>query len=402
MKTLIIKIALILAVSSIFLACANDNQPPSNTNTPAATKQKTVVAVDPCDECKVHTAEIFSGIKNGKQIKYRKCALGAAESCILVVSEENDFITEEDDSIYTDNNDDFSHDFNRQSFDESGIDTTAEEFVVSQDIPEEDEIVIEDDSEIQTEVQNCSCLSGTEVTKPTKAVDGNWYIYCLQNQDCYKKTSPPIAKNQGVRPAQVETRPAAKVQRPTQAARPVQPLKADCNCTKKCPEGCTVENFQGSSRYVCIDGGKKCIGGFVPVTKVVKTTPSKAVMGKVSLEKNDGGQKMVRPARTVEMSGSLSESGIASLFKERLNDIAQLVDDDFKTTVYYNELLPYISDENMEVVVLNKGGDAERPSFYNFYVDLKVRGGHSITKVEVFSTDEKGRASIMRVTIDKR
>jgi len=122
-----------------------------------------------------------------------------------------------------------------------------------------------------------------------------------------------------------------------------------------------------------------------PPPIAVTTTPRKIITAPVATA------KPVEPvARTIDLSSQLART-----LKTKLREIAKSSDYELKTNIYYNDLLPIIFKENMEVKIV-KNGIENKKSFYNYYNSLNIQGGQNITNVEVLDTKE-GKVTALRV-----
>ncbi len=88
-------------------------------------------------------------------------------------------------------------------------------------------------------------------------------------------------------------------------------------------------------------------------------------------------------------------SQLKSTLKAKLREIAKSADSELKTNIYYNDLMPIVSDENMMVRIVKNGVETEK-SFYNYYNTLNIQGGQNITKIEVLDT-EAGKVTALRI-----
>ncbi len=87
---------------------------------------------------------------------------------------------------------------------------------------------------------------------------------------------------------------------------------------------------------------------------------------------------------------------LATKLKNKFQEIARSNNDELKTNIYYNDLLPNVADENMSVKVSRNGQQIE-DTFYDYYNSLNIQGGQQISRVEVVNTDAEGKATALRV-----
>jgi len=87
---------------------------------------------------------------------------------------------------------------------------------------------------------------------------------------------------------------------------------------------------------------------------------------------------------------------LATTLKTKFQEIAGSNNDELKTNIYYNDLLPNVADENMPVNITRNGQQIE-DTFYDYYTKLNVQGGQRIARVEVLNTDTEGKATALRV-----
>ncbi len=95
------------------------------------------------------------------------------------------------------------------------------------------------------------------------------------------------------------------------------------------------------------------------------------------------------PPKSVEMD-------LATTMKTKFQEIANSNNDELKTNIYYNYLLPNIASENMPVKVTRDGRQIE-DTFYDYYNSLNIQGGQRISIVEVLNTNTEGKATSLRV-----
>jgi len=87
---------------------------------------------------------------------------------------------------------------------------------------------------------------------------------------------------------------------------------------------------------------------------------------------------------------------LATRLKTKFQQIAGSNNDELKTNIYYNDLLPNVADENMPVKVTRNGRQID-DTFYDYYNSLNIQGGQRIAIVEVLNTDAEGKATSLRV-----
>lgn len=87
---------------------------------------------------------------------------------------------------------------------------------------------------------------------------------------------------------------------------------------------------------------------------------------------------------------------LATTLKSKFQEIARSSNDELKTNIYYNDLLPNVADENMPVKISRNGQQIE-DTFYDYYNSLNIQGGQQISRVEVLNTDAEGKATSLRV-----
>lgn len=87
---------------------------------------------------------------------------------------------------------------------------------------------------------------------------------------------------------------------------------------------------------------------------------------------------------------------LATTLKTKFQEIARSDNDQLKTNIYYNDLLPNVADENMPVKV-TRNGQQINDTFYDYYTSLNIQGGQRIAIVEVLNTDATGKATALRV-----
>ncbi len=87
---------------------------------------------------------------------------------------------------------------------------------------------------------------------------------------------------------------------------------------------------------------------------------------------------------------------LATTLKTKFQEIARSDNDELKTNIYYNDLLPKVANENMPVKVTRNGKQIE-DTFYDYYNSLNIQGGQRIARVEVLNTDSEGKATALRV-----
>jgi len=87
---------------------------------------------------------------------------------------------------------------------------------------------------------------------------------------------------------------------------------------------------------------------------------------------------------------------LATTLKTKFQEIAGSSNDELKTNIYYNDLLPNVADENMPVNITRNGQQIE-DTFYDYYNSLNIQGGQRIARVEVLKTDAEGKATALRV-----
>lgn len=107
---------------------------------------------------------------------------------------------------------------------------------------------------------------------------------------------------------------------------------------------------------------------------------------------NDGqGKNTTAPPIVVVQSTENKEKDLATTLKTNFQKIADSKNNELKTNIYYDDLLPRIADENMPVKI--KKNNHERSSkFFDYYNTLSIQGGQRIASVKVVSTDAEGRA----------
>lgn len=106
---------------------------------------------------------------------------------------------------------------------------------------------------------------------------------------------------------------------------------------------------------------------------------------------------VINPATSPAPVSSSRPMDLASTLQSKFQEIATSNNDELKTNIYYNDLLPKVADENMIVKVMKNGQQTE-DSFYDYYNSLNIQGGQRITRVEVLNTNAAGRATALRIT----
>jgi len=90
------------------------------------------------------------------------------------------------------------------------------------------------------------------------------------------------------------------------------------------------------------------------------------------------------------------EMDLATKLKTKFQEIARSDNDELKTNIYYNDLLPNVADENM-LIKISRNGQQTDDKFYDYYNSLNIQGGQQISRVEVLNTDAEGKATALRI-----